>query len=191
MAGPEELWEEITDGWNGREEYDEVEGKRKKKKQDYKPTSNRKHEVAKRTQRGAFLYLGDALFYNFWQLEGHRKEFACCGRHFPTGNFTEIFLVKCVFISNDCVSPSFSVDRLRFFISTLVLGYQTPNSDQAGTFLPIPRAIFPATNRGQDDEDRLIPPARKQSIIDSALTIPKWMDTMDLSTINIHPNFLR
>ena len=112
--GPLCLWEEVTDGWNGRGDYEEEEGKRKRRKVNYRDRSGLYPQEPKRCAVSAKLWLGDPQFYNFWQLEGHRKGCAVCARHWATGLFTVFFSLECKFIQKDCVSDSFGVDILRF-----------------------------------------------------------------------------
>ena len=84
VVGPLELWEEVTEGWNGREEdYEQqrdgqARPHRKRAKVSYSKKINKKIN-----KREAFLFLGDPLFYNFFALEGHQKNCANCAKHLP------------------------------------------------------------------------------------------------------------
>ena len=187
------LWEELTAAFPTRSAVQALAGVRNTQRnqpvvdyEEVKCTETGQAE-AKRTTRSLVIYLGDLFFYEFFQLEGHKLGCGGPAKEFNTQDSICVYRLQLDHITTRCVSDTFLLETLRAKIGLIHIQHQRADPNNPGAFLPLPTISFPVMQPKY--VDRELPAIRKQSIIDSALTIPRWMNAEGLLQYGLHPNF--
>ena len=193
-----EVWQEITTGWadsssvavaalQGVPGQTPYKKKRKLSAVNYSESSG---DVVAQIVLTAVIFLGHPLFYHILQLEAFKSTCAGPAKELDSKDFLVVHRLECIYTKSPTLSPSFFVERIQFKVSFLTLHTKTPDPDADNNFLNTPPFTFPVYAKPAVDEPRELPASKKQGIIDSALTIPRWAHQQQLCSRQIDKNFL-